>query len=187
MKGKVIFALAVLTGGAAAQTRYGVRNDSIGESWDQYLANNHPKILTGAYQFPLIPGQDACYAGTPMALTSVMHVCQRNDVSYDFVDGVRLQAIFSHFAKSEYPATQEAIARKYGGPTNSEVKTYQNSYGATYKGEEATWQQSDTTIILDEVDVTSSNPSFTSSFSILDDAVLRARQAAQQKEVDKRF
>jgi hypothetical protein len=63
----------------------------------------------------------------------------------------RLDEIYGKFDKTGYSQVRQAIVAKYGAPTSTKTKSYENKMGATFQGEMAYWEQPQSAIVLNEI------------------------------------
>jgi hypothetical protein len=59
--------------------------------------------------------------------------------------------IAGRFERTNYARVREAIVTKYGPPTSTSTKSYENKMGATFQGEVAIWEQPRSAIGLTEI------------------------------------
>ena len=63
----------------------------------------------------------------------------------------RLASIYFKFGQDKFETLKDALQQKFGKPASTEVKTYQNAYGAKFTGEYIVWSNGVSTITLEEM------------------------------------
>jgi hypothetical protein len=141
----VIFFLGLLAVGAAAQTAppqpYDVKGVRLGSSladWKSGTGSACMEMPAGkpAESAFICPG--ATYAG--IKLQEIVN----------FYKG-RLTSFYFKFSHDDYDALRDALKQKFGPPSQTEQKKYQNGYGTTFNGEYSLWVNGPTSITLEEV------------------------------------
>jgi hypothetical protein len=172
--------LTLVTTSAFAQ-KAGYRNDTIGESYDTYRANNHTTTNAGdamVSKDSLVLCDSPIRAALFGAQKENAHYCQRTDelTGYQFVDNT-LKSIDGTFDRGRYSAMLEVITAKYGKPNSTVPYKYTaTGTGAQFKGDVVTWHRQGSTITLSEWKDGEPASANESGFLIIDDAY-----AAQQK------
>lgn len=69
----------------------------------------------------------------------------------DYGDGLILNGITIHFDKSDYDTIKATIIEKYGEPSNRKEVKKSNAMGASWTGEELTWDNKISSILLEEL------------------------------------
>lgn len=63
----------------------------------------------------------------------------------------QLSSFYFRTDHDNYETLRDALKQKFGPPTSSEQKTYQNGYGASFTGEYLMWLNSTSSITLEEI------------------------------------
>jgi hypothetical protein len=133
---------------ASAAERYGFKDDTLGESVQDFKAK-HPAETWGQLEgaaddhdcFREGDGKLSCPAKTTILGTETI-------AFYQFLNE-RLYQIQVPFSPNDFSALLQGLKEKYGAPTES-TQAYQNRFGAHFDGRIATWTNNEDAIILTE-------------------------------------
>lgn len=84
-------------------------------------------------------------AGEPLTVAGT----KVQDLVHTFIDGV-LFKIHGFFDAGGFTAVRDGFKTKFGKPGSSRTESYQNAYGATFKGECHVWSNGVCTLLLEE-------------------------------------
>jgi hypothetical protein len=173
-------AQSALPTASAPRTPYGVREDTIGETFQDYATHNGIKLDK--------KGRHRGYTGCQTE--SGILICKQSDegdgivirtTSYSFINGT-LDQILGRFYSNQYAMTRAAIIHKYGPPTRTSIESYTTVFGADVKGELASWNRPGSVILLTECDKRDQ-----STFMIFNPATVAVATAAKQAAANARF
>jgi hypothetical protein len=156
---------ATLTYAQGTTPRFGVKQDTVGETWAQYVVNHNvkagqvpqgctpnPYVVGGGWNCRIVVGQllQPDYAATSYSFLANVP----NGVSFVHAP-MHLTNIVGSFDRSRYPEVRNSFISRYGQPSRSTMVTYHSRVDATITtattGEEAAWHQANGLLTLTQV------------------------------------